>query len=66
MKPTKQERIEKSLEFLKGHFDGVIIIATNHEDGETQAYSEQDGNYHAVEGAVQSWLNGDDIMMEDF
>ena len=65
MSPTKQERVDKAIEFLKGHFDGVIIIGTSFEDGETEIFSEQDGNYYAIEGAVQAWLDGAD-MMEDF
>lgn len=61
----KRERIKKALDFLKGQFDGVIIIATDHKDATTNLYSEQDGNEFAVEAAVESWIEGDVFFMED-
>ena len=63
---SKQERIAKAMEFIKGEFDSVVIIATGHtEQGITEFYSEQAGNEYAIEGSVQSWLSGD-FIMEDF
>jgi hypothetical protein len=66
MKMTKGERLTKAIEFLKDEFDSVVIITTHIDSGDTIPLSDQHGNFYAVEGSVQDWMDCNKFTTEGF
>lgn len=54
----RDKLVTEAFETLRGHFDGLVILGTFVlEDGSTSTISRTDGNWFAINGAIEHFLS---------